>query len=135
VWMYSLLASFSTIAAIAIFCTANALFSGGLLLASTPIAKQTWSGTWSGLGVETAKAVLFDLPQIVLLVWLMRDVAPARLAARTLVVPLLTVVEGYALLRPEITARSLAAVGLLVLGVCWLMTARETEEGPRLMLR
>jgi hypothetical protein len=91
-----------------------------------------WS--WSAFAIEAATAILFDLPQMVLLLWLMRGVAPERLAARTLVIPLLTVLEGYALLRPTVTAKSACGAALVIAGAWRLMTVSPREEEPSLVL-
>jgi hypothetical protein len=85
--------------------------------------------------MECAKALLFDMPQIVLLLWLMREVAPIRLAARWLVVPLLTVTEGYVLLRPEVTVRSVAGAALVLITAWRLMASDGRSEESRLVLR
>jgi drug/metabolite transporter (DMT)-like permease len=71
----------------------------------------------------------------VLLVWLMRDVAPTRFAARYLVVPLLTVMEGYVLLRPGFSVRAVAGGALMVFGAWRLLTASQREGEPGLVLR
>jgi drug/metabolite transporter (DMT)-like permease len=107
VWMYRLLAEFSVVEAVVASCLANAAFFGVTSLVSVAGRGADLAPPWSGSAVtaEAATAILFDLPQMVLLLWLMRGVAPERLAARTLVVPLLTVLEGYALLRPVVTAQ------------------------------
>ena len=92
-----------------------------------------WS--WSAFGVEALKALCLDLPQIVLLLWLMREVAPERLSARALVIPLLTVLEGYALVRPEISVRSIGGAALLLYGAWRLLMGGQRDEEPALMLR
>jgi hypothetical protein len=136
VWMHRLLPEFAVVEAAALCCLANAAFFGALFAASNAAAGAEGSGLWSwrALRVEAATAVGFDLPQILLLLWLLRDLAPERFAARYLVVPLLTAIEGYALLRPELTWRSIAGAALLGLGAWRLLTAR-AEAGPVPMLR
>jgi drug/metabolite transporter (DMT)-like permease len=140
-WMYRLLRDFDVIEAALICCFANgfyflAVFAVSFLTAGGDGASR-WDGVWTRdvLIVEIAKALLFNLPQIVLLVWLMRDVAPARFAARYLVVPLLTVVEGYVLLRPGIGVRAIGGGALMVFGVWRLLTASQREGEPGLVLR
>ena len=138
VWMYRLLVEFTLAEAATICSLANALlaFASALLMNLAARGVPSWaeSLTWRTLGVEAATAILFDLPQMVLLLWLMRAVVPARLAARTLVIPLLTVLEGYALLRPPATARSLCGAALLIAGAWRLMTVSPREEEPTLVL-
>lgn len=137
VWMYRFLAEFSLGEAVVIACLANGLFACASSLVANFAARdaaQTWIQPGSAFGIEAAIAVLFDLPQIVLLLWLMRAVPPARLAARTLVIPLLTVLEGYALLRPALSLRSLCGAALIAVGAWRLLTAGPREEEPTLML-
>jgi len=138
VWMYRLLAEFSVAEAVFICALANGAFFALTFAVNGAMTQARVGpvGGWSRelVGVEIAKALLFDLPQFALLLWLMRVVVPAKLAARALVIPLLTVLEGYALLRPQISAREICGAALVVVGTLWLMTARQGEE-PGLMLR
>lgn len=133
VWMYRVLAGFRVSEAVLVCCVANAVF--WLAMASARGVGLVGGFTWGSIGMECAKAALFDLPQILLLLWLMREVAPVKLAARWLLVPLLTVVEGYALLRPELTARSVAGAVLAFLGAWRLMASDGQDEEPKLVLR
>lgn len=137
VWMYRLLLGADVVEAVVICCVANAMFLLVVSLASIAIGGASWGGAWSWntVGVEALKAVCIDLPQIILLLWLMREVAPERLAARALVVPILTVLEGYALLRPEISVRPVCGAALLIYGAWRLLTSSGREEEPGLMLR
>ena len=136
VWMYQLLAEFSVVEAVVICCAANGAFLGTMVLVSVVIPGAGLAGywSWSAFAIEAATAILFDLPQMVLLLWLMRGVAPERLAARTLVIPLLTVLEGYALLRPTVTAKSACGAALVIAGAWRLMTVSPREEEPSLVL-
>jgi hypothetical protein len=64
-----------------ICCLANAVFSAAVLLASSVAARAVVSsgvGGWHGLAMEAATAILIGLPQFLLLVWLLREVEPAR---------------------------------------------------------
>jgi drug/metabolite transporter (DMT)-like permease len=136
-WMYRLLREFAVIEAAMICCLANAVFFFVVSVASPLMARTDGSSEWSwpGLAVEVAIAVLLGLPQALLLVWLLREVAPVRLAARYFVVPLLTVLEGYALVRPPVTLRLAGGALLVIFGAWRLMTASQRGEEPGLMLR
>jgi hypothetical protein len=135
VWMYRLLAEVRVSDAVLVCCLANALF-WLVVMAATGAGGVFASGwSWRVLTMECAKALLFDMPQIVLLLWLMREVAPIRLAARWLVVPLLTVTEGYVLLRPEVTVRSVAGAALVLITAWRLMASDGRSEESRLVLR
>lgn len=137
VWMYRLLVEVSLIEATVICSIANATFLLAFALAWIAISGTSWAAEWSwnALNVEVLKAVCLDMPQIILLLWLMRDVAPERLAARALVIPLFTVLEGYALLRPQVSLRSVGGAVLLLFGSWRLLSGRQRDEEPGLMLR
>lgn len=137
VWMYRLLFEVSVIEATVICSVANATILLAFALARIAINGTSWAAEWSwnALSVEVLKAVCLDMPQVILLLWLMRDVEPERLAARVLVIPLLTVLEGYALLRPEVSLRSVVGAVLLLFGSWRLLSGSERDEEPGLMLR
>lgn len=137
VWMYRLLCDFTVVEAAVICSLANAAFSAVVLLASSVATRAAIHAGWGGrrgLAIEAATAIFLGLPQILLLVWLMREVAPVRFAARYLVIPLLTVIEGYALLRPPVTLRVAGGAVLVVFAVWRLMTASQRDQEPGLML-
>jgi drug/metabolite transporter (DMT)-like permease len=136
VWMYRLLREFGVVEAAVICSAANALFFFVVYAGSRLVVRVDGGSEWSwrGVGIETAIAVLFGLPQTLLLVWLLREIAPVRFAARYLVIPLLTVIEGYALVRPPITVRVAGGAVLVIFGAWRLMTASERGEEPGLML-
>jgi len=137
VWLFRLLLDVGVVEAVVTCCVANAMFLLVVSLASSAFGAANsgseWS--WSAFGVEALKALCLDLPQIVLLLWLMREVAPERLSARALVIPLLTVLEGYALVRPEISVRSIGGAALLLYGAWRLLMGGQRDEEPALMLR
>jgi drug/metabolite transporter (DMT)-like permease len=140
VWMYRLLAEFTVVEAVVLCAAANCV---SCLVAALVCSLAGNRGAYAPASfwgartfeVEAATALLFDLPQMALLLWLMRGVVPERLAARTLVIPLLTVLEGYALLRPAMTVRSLCGAALVAAGAWRLMTDGEREEEPTVVLR
>jgi hypothetical protein len=136
VWMYRLLRDFSAVEAAVVCGAANAVLFL-VVFAVSGLGGVGWAAGWSwgALGVEAVKAVGFDLPQVVLLVWLLREIAPVRFAARFLVIPLLTVIEGFALMRPEISLRVAGGAALAVFGAWRLLTARLRDEESGLMLR
>jgi len=66
---------------------------------------------------------------------LLRGMSPVRFGARYLVVPLVTVVEGYVLLRPELTLRMGFGVALLAGSAAFLLAAPGVDERAGLSLR
>lgn len=126
VWVYRLLREFSVAQAVAVFCVANALvlFGWGFI-----------EGAGWGLSGWGWVAVLVEGVEVVLLVVLLRGMSPVRFGARYLVVPLVTVVEGYVVLRPEVTWRLGLGVVLLGGSAAYLLVSREADEGKGLSLR
>ena len=122
VWIYRLLQGIELAQALAGFCLANAavflvagFFEGG-----------------SGAGWVTG---LMQGMEAVLLVVLLRGMEPVRMGARWLVIPLVTIVEGAVLLRPELTMRMGIGMGLLAGGAGWLLVARRSDDAAGLSLR
>jgi hypothetical protein len=131
VWMHRRLREFSVVEAVVVCGAANAAYFL-VVFAVSGLSSAGWS--WSAVVLEAVKAVGFDLPQVVLLVWLLREIAPARFAARFLVIPLLTVAEGFALMRPEVSLRVAGGAALVVFAAWRLLTARLRDREPGLML-
>jgi hypothetical protein len=132
VWMHRLLRDFSLVEAAVVCGAANAMYFL-VVFAVSGWGSAEWS--WSAVAVEAVKAVCFDLPQVVLLLWLLWAVTPMRFAARFLLIPLLSVAEGFALMRPEVGLRVIGGAALVVFGAWRLLTARRRDEEPGLMLR
>lgn len=84
---------------------------------------------------ELLRCIVFDLPIIWLTIWLARTVVPARLSARFLLVPLVTVMEGYAVERGPVEARAVFAVVLMAAAAAMLLFKDEPDDVPALRLR
>jgi hypothetical protein len=80
-------------------------------------------------------ASLVDLVEVLLIVWLLREMPPIRFAARYLVIPLLTVLESYVVMRPEWTVRMGFGTVLLAAGAGMLLFLKAGEEEAVLSLR
>jgi drug/metabolite transporter (DMT)-like permease len=123
-WMYGLLRAVSTTEALVVVGVSNAAC---LLAWCGAVGSLDWrwrdvaDGVWWGWGVGVIVAALT--------VWLLREMAPVRFSARFLVIPLVTIVEGFVLLRPEVTGRMVVGTVLLAVGTAWmLMTKRQVDE-------
>ncbi len=126
VWIHRLLQGFGVAQAVAIFCMANALVLSGW---------GVLEGVGWGLGGGGWVGVLVQGVEVVLLVVLLRGMSPVGFGARYLVVPLVTVVEGYVVLRPEVTLRMGFGAALLAGSAAYLLLARGADEGVGLSLR
>jgi drug/metabolite transporter (DMT)-like permease len=130
VWLYRVLRGIHYAAAVAVVGLANAMF---LLLWSVAHEVIVWR--WSGLASIVSISSLVDTVEVWLLVWLLREMPPVRFAARYLVIPLLTVLESYVLMRPEWTARMGFGTALLTAGAGTLLFLKAGEEETVLSLR
>jgi hypothetical protein len=116
--------------AIAVVGLVNAAF---LLISSAVREEVVWRG--NGLASVMSIASLVDLVEVLLIVWLLREMPPIRFAARYLVIPLLTVLESYVVMRPEWTVRMGFGTALLAAGGGMLLFLKAGEEEAVLSLR
>ena len=130
VWLCRLLSGLVFKEALAIVCLSNALF----LLVCSAVRGEFVLG-WSELASVVSLSSLVDVAEVVLLVWLLREMMPVRFAARYLVIPLLTLLESYVLVRPELTVRMVSGVMLLAAGGGMLVFFKAGEEETLLSLR
>jgi hypothetical protein len=130
VWLYQLLRGFAFADAIAVVGVANAAF---LLVWSVVREEVVWRG--NGLASVISMASLVDVAEVLLIVWLLREMSPIRFAARYLVIPLLTVLESYVVMRPEWTVRMGFGTALLAAGGGILLFLNAGEEETPLSLR
>jgi drug/metabolite transporter (DMT)-like permease len=129
-WIYRLLRGFEMMEAFSIVCLSNAVVLGACSLANLPFA-----GSWSGASSLISISSFCYLLELLLLVWLLREMPPARLAARFLVVPLLVVVEGLVILRPAFTVRMAAGLILLAGGAGYLLFSKSHDSDAVLSIR
>jgi hypothetical protein len=130
VWLYRLLRGLGWAEAVAVVGLANAVF---LLFWSAVRQEMIWRG--SGLASVVSIASLVDVLEVSLIVWLLREMPPVRFAARYLVIPLLTVLESFFVMRPEWTARMGFGTTLLAVGGGVLLFLKAGEEETVLSLR
>lgn len=128
--IYRLLHGFGMIEALAVVCLSNAAFLAACHIAGLPFA-QSWSGASSLISIHS----LYSLVELLLLVWLLREMSPVRLAARYLAVPLFTVLEGFAFLRPAPTVRMGVGLVLLAFGVGYILFSRGGDSDAVLSIR
>jgi drug/metabolite transporter (DMT)-like permease len=130
VWMHRLLRGLHFAEAIAVTGIANAIF----LLGWSVIRGE---GVWraSELVSVTTVSSLLDLVEVILIVWLLREMPPVRFAARYLLIPLLTIIESYTLVRPDWTARMVLGTILLAVGAGTLLFWKAGEEETVLSLQ
>lgn len=129
-WMHRLMQGVAIADAAVIGCFANAAF-----LVICGLVARDFAGGWIGLTTILSLSSGIDLIQIILVFWLLREMSPVRFATRYLVIPLLTIVEGYVFLRPEVTARMLVGGALLTAGTAWILFAKAPDDKAILSLR
>jgi hypothetical protein len=130
VWMYRLLRGCDLAVAIAVTGLANAAF---LLIWSYVHEDLVWR--WSELVSVASITSLVDVAEVLLILWLLGKMLPVRFAARYLAIPLLTVLEGLVLERPEVTVRIASGTLLLAAGAGMLLFLKVGEEETVLSLR
>jgi drug/metabolite transporter (DMT)-like permease len=115
---------------------AGALIVGGSVNAIVLLAWSVLRGQpWSGWNLQAVVATGISAIVFALTVWLVAAIAPVRFAAKFMLVPLLTILEGVVLLRPDFTARLVAGVVLLLGGTAWLLSSGEAVDEEVLSLR
>jgi len=130
VWIYRLLRRVSVMEALAIVGVSNAvcLFIWCGVVGSLDLSwRDLASGvSWSwGVGAVVAA----------LTVWLLRKIDPISFSARFLVIPLVTIMEGFVLLRPEVSGRMIVGTVLLAGGAAWVLSTRRQVDKEVLTLR
>jgi hypothetical protein len=130
VWLYRLLGEIPVVQSIAVVGVANGLF---LLICSAVHEDMVWG--WRELisGVSISSGA--DLIEVLLIVWLLREMAPIRFAARYLVIPMVTVLESFVFVRPQLTVRIGFGTALLAVGAGMLLFLGDGEEETVLSLR
>jgi hypothetical protein len=128
--LHGLLRGFALADAIAVVGVSNAVF---LLISSAVLEEVVWRG--NGLASVMSLASLVDVVEVLLIVWLLREMPPIRFAARYLMIPLLTVLESYVVMRPDLTVRMGFGTVLLAAGAGTLLFWKAGEEETVLSFR
>jgi len=130
VWLYQLLREGGFAVEFALVGLVNA----AVLLAGSAVHEEmVWRA--SGLASVVSAASLVDVMEVLLIVWLVRVMSPVRFAARYLLIPLLTVVEGFVVIRPALTVRIAFGSFLLAAGAGVLLFFEPRDEEVPLSLR
>jgi drug/metabolite transporter (DMT)-like permease len=130
VWLYRPLGEVAAVPAIAIVSVANAIF---LLVCSAVHEDMVWQ--WRRMESVVSISSGVDVVEVLLFVWLLREMGPIRFAARYLVIPLVTILESFVVVRPQMTARIGFGTVLLAAGAGMLLFLRDGEEETVLSLR
>ncbi|MEO8735472.1 MAG: hypothetical protein ABI380_02935, partial [Edaphobacter sp.] len=126
-WIYRLLRGFGMVEALAVVCLSNALF----LAVCGLLSGGSWNGAMSLISISS----LFYLLDLLLLIFLLREMTPVRLAVRFFLVPLLAVLEGFVILRPAFTARMGLGLVLLVGAAGYTLLSRSHDSDAVLSIR
>jgi drug/metabolite transporter (DMT)-like permease len=100
---------------------------GGLVLLSALFERPVWR--LNALGPELAWSAVAELPELLLLFWLMRRMSAVRMTTRFVATPLMASLIGLVLLRPAVGLRAGAGLILMAVGAGWLLFAPEAS-GP-----
>jgi hypothetical protein len=130
VWLYRLLGDVVVVQAVALVGMSNAAF---LMVCSFVHEDMVWQ--WRGLQSVVSISSGVDLLEVLLIVWLLREMRPIRFAARYLVIPMVTILESFVFVRPQVTVRIGFGTALLVAGAGMLLFLKDDEEETMLSLR
>jgi hypothetical protein len=130
VWLYRLLRGFGLADAVAVVGLGNAVFLLGL---SYIHEIAVWNR--SGMASVVSIASVVDGVEVLLIVWMLREMPPIRFSARYLIIPLLTILESFVVMRPEWTVRMGFGTVLLAAGGGTLLFWKAGEEETALSLR
>ncbi len=130
VWLYRLLRGIGLGTAIALVGLMNGLF---LLVCSAFRGEMVWH--WTEIRSVASISSLVDGIEVLLIVWLLRDVPPIRFSSRYLVISLVTVLESYVVERPEATVRIVCGTVLLAVGAGAVLFWKAGDEEAVLSLR
>jgi len=120
VWLHGLLRGVGVLRAVAVMFGAVSLVVAAFCWIESD-ATLVWDST--GVAWELGRLLVVEGPILGLTVWLMREMPPVRFSARVLGVPLVMIVEGYALEHPDVGWTTAVGVLLLAGGVVGLLRA------------
>ena len=123
--LHSLLANAEIFRALTIISAAAA----GLCLA---VAALTWSpikqATPKDVAIELASCLFLDGPLLLLTAWLLRTMNPVAFSSRYLLIPLVTIVEGFIIVRPPLNWAAVGAILLAGGGLALLKSGNPDQE-------
>ena len=123
--LHMLLAELDVLRGAAVISAAAGVLAGAFAWMGSAGPLQTDAVSWV---VEAARCLLLDAPMVLLTVWLLQALKPVTLAARYLLVPLVTILEGVVIVRPELTWTLGAGLGLAAAGGLLVLRGDEEEE-------
>src|SRR5277367_6134782 len=129
-WLHRLLGEIRWVEGIALAGLMNGLF---LFVCSAFLEGMVWH--WTNFGLLESISLLVDGIEVLLIVWLLREMTPVRFSARYLVIPLLTVLESFVVERPDVTLRIVCGTALLAVGAAALLFWKAGDEEAVLSLR
>ena len=130
VWLHKRLRDVHAMEALAVAGVSNAVV---LLTWCAVHGMLDWRWRDIAAGVAWQGAVSAAL--VAVEVWLLREIPPVGFSVRFLLIPLVTILEGAVLLRPEITGRILVGFLLLTGGAVWVLAGRGQVDEEVLTLR
>ena len=119
--LHELLRGVGVLRAAGVGCVATALVVGVF------VRGGLGSVSLAGVLGEVGGMVLVEVPVVLLTVWMLREMSPVGFSARYVVVPVVTVLEGILLLRPELNWVMAAGILLGVVGAWGLMRGSLVE--------
>lgn len=126
IWIHTLLHHRNIAHAAAVLCGANAVLLGIAAVVHGLVPLPAGS-----LPLELLRTLAFDLPLIVLFVWLLRELPAARFASRYLIAPLFAVLEEAIFLRLPMNRIMVSGMLLMAVGGVALLLMKDVDEAEK----
>lgn len=105
--------------ALVFLCSFTAIAAAPFALSSSP-----WNG--SAIKLELLRCTIYSLPVMALTGWLLRELRPPVFAARAFFAVVITLVESYVMLRPQLAWPTIVGTALLLGGAIGLLRQDST---------
>jgi drug/metabolite transporter (DMT)-like permease len=109
---------------------AGAAAAAGLVAVSALTEGLAWR--WRLIGSDFAWSSVVALPGLLLLFWLMPRMTAVRMTIRFVVAPLMAILIGMAMARPDVEPRTWLGLLLIAAGAGWLLLAPEDQPEANL---
>jgi hypothetical protein len=125
VWLHDLVREQPLVPAAAVVAGATGAAAAAFCWVDWPSA---FEGTAGGMAVEGLRLVAVDGPLLLLAVWLLGRLRPVAFSARALLVPLVTIAESFAMLRPSVGWEMVLGAVLMAAGGWGLLRGEDSAE-------
>jgi drug/metabolite transporter (DMT)-like permease len=108
-------------------CAALACGSAACAFAAASAFTEHAQGHSLRNAMQLAWLAIIDVPALMLLFWLLRQMSAVRMTTRFILAPLLTVLTGIAIEQPAISIRMILGILLMAAGAGWILLTPEDD--------